>query len=61
MQKETTIKAYMETNDYKQKRENLQREINEKKINIDRKCFAKTPEEKINSKLAKSEYKKSIK
>jgi len=59
--KEVTIKQYMETNDYKQKNENLQKEINSHPLQIDRACFQKTKLEKEISKAAKSEWKKSNK
>ena len=36
----------------------LQKEINQHKINIDRGCFRKTPEERIRIKEAKKEWKK---
>lgn len=51
----------METNDYKQKNENLQKEINSHNLNIDRKCFQKSAAEKEISKAAKSEWKRTNK
>jgi hypothetical protein len=38
-------------------REIMQKEINEKKVSIDRTCFSKTPEEKQELKLAKKAFK----
>lgn len=44
------------------KREELQREISTvNKLVIDRSVFQKTPEEKLESKLAKQAYKKQLK
>lgn len=52
------IKAYMQTNDYKMKNEQLKKDINKHKINIDRSCFKKSKDEKQFSKEAKLLYKR---
>lgn len=46
-----------ETADYKNKRNQIQAEINANKVNIDRSVFIKTPEEKRELKYAKQLYK----
>lgn len=56
---EFNIKAYLETNDYKMKKEALSKWINKDKVFIDRVCFKKTDLEKEICKKAKSDFKKN--
>lgn len=49
------------SSDYKARNEALQREINQFKVNVDRSVFSKTPEEKLELKRMKKEYKQSLK
>ena len=50
-----------DTLEYQQRRVQIQKEINEAKVSIDRECFKKSFAEKLELKKRISEYKKSIK
>jgi hypothetical protein len=50
-----------DTLEYQQRRVQIQKEINEDKVSIDRECFRKSHTEKLELKKRISEYKKSIK
>lgn len=50
-----------DTLEYQQRRVQIQKEINEDKVSIDRECFKKSFAEKLELKKRISEYKKSIK
>jgi len=53
------IRAYMQSGIYEQKRREIQSEINLDKVSIDRECFAKTKDEKLDSKIRKSIFVKN--
>lgn len=48
-----------ETQEVLQRRSKLSKEINSFKVDIDRSVFTKTPQEKLDLKQAKSDWKKS--
>jgi hypothetical protein len=50
-----------DTLEYQQRRVQIQKEINEDKVSIDRECFKKSTIEKLELKKRISEYKQSIK
>ncbi len=50
-----------DTLEYQQRRVQIQKEINEDKVSINRECFKKSFAEKLKLKKRISEYKKSIK
>jgi len=58
-QMEQTIKHYMESQEYQQKRDKIIAEINADKISIDRSIFKKSKDEKLLAKEAKKDWKKS--
>jgi len=50
-----------DTLEYQQRRAQIQKEINEDKVAIDKECFKKSTVEKLELKKRISEYKKSVK
>jgi len=50
-----------DTLEYQQRRVQIQKEINENKVSIDRECFKKSFTEKLELKKRIKEYKQSIK
>ena len=50
-----------DTLEYQQRRVQIQKEINEDKVSIDRECFKKSLTEKLELKKRIKEYKQSIK
>lgn len=56
---ENNLKAYLSSEHYQRKKQELQREIQrEGTLFIDRTCFKKTPEERIKLKEAKKQWRK---
>lgn len=56
---EINIKKFMESEEYTILRKNMQEEINKYPVKIDKECFKKTEQEKIDLLNAKNSYKES--
>lgn len=57
MQKENTLKDFIDSEEYILRNKKLQEEINAFPVNIDYSCFKKTPQEKMELKELKANYK----